>query len=136
MTDAKLPKTVVPEAMRDLLTTDVLGHLATVRKDGSLAPAIVWVDFDGEHVLISSPVGALKGANVRANPNVALSVVDHQNQFRYLQIRGRVTEIRPDTNLETIDRTSRRYRGHDYADRDGAREVFVITIDNVGQARW
>ena len=136
MPDPKPLKNVVPEAMRDLLTTDVLGHLATVRKDGSLAPAIVWVDFDGEHVLISSPVGALKGANVRANPNVALSVVDHQNQFRYLQIRGRVTEIRPDTNLETIDRTSRRYRGHDYADRVGAREVFVITIDNVGQARW
>ena len=136
MAEPKLPKTVVPESMRDLLTTDVLGHLATVRRDGSLAPAIVWVDFDGEHVLVSSPLGAKKGENVRGNPNVALSVVDHQNAFRYLQIRGRVTEIRPDTNLETIDRTSRRYRGHDYADREGQREVFVITIDNVGQARW
>jgi PPOX class probable F420-dependent enzyme len=126
----------VPEGMRDLLTTDVLGHLATIRPDGSLAPAIVWVDLDGERILVSSPLGAVKGRNVRANPNVALSVVDHRDPFRYLLIRGRVTEIRPDERLAVIDRMSRRYRGHDYADREGEREVFVITPDNVATARW
>ncbi len=126
--------TTVPETLRDLLTTDVLAHMTTKRPDGGLAPAIVWVDFDGEHVLVSTPIGARKAANVRHDPNVALSVVDHANPWRYLQIRGRVTDIRPDTNLETIDRLSRRYVGGDYRDRSREREVLVITIDNVRAA--
>ena len=134
MPDTRRPRTVVPETLRDLLTTDVLGHLTTKRADGSLAPSIVWVDFDGEHVLVSSPLGARKGRNVRADPHVALSVVDHQDPFRYLQVRGRVTAIRPDADLECIDRMSRRYRGTDYRDRRGEREVFEITIDHVRAA--
>jgi PPOX class probable F420-dependent enzyme len=123
--------TEIPAELTDLLTTDVLGHLVTVRPDRSLAPAIVWVDFDGAHVLFDSPIGSRKGANVRANPQVALSVVDHGNQFRFLQIRGRVTDIRPDEGLAEIDRMSQRYNGHPYTWRDRPREIFEITIDNV-----
>jgi len=123
--------TEIPAELTDLLTTDVLGHLTTVRPDGGLAPAIVWVDFDGTHVIVDSPVGARKGANVRANPQVALSLVDHQNPFRYLQLRGRVTAIHPDDGLVQIDRMSQRYRGGPYPWREQPREIFEITVDHV-----
>jgi len=121
----------VPETLADLLTTDVLGHLVTVRADDSLAPAIVWVDFDGEHVLFNSPIGSRKGRNVRANPSVAISVLDHRNPWRYLAIRGRVTGIRPDEELAHIDRMSRRYVGSEYRWRGRPREIFEVTIDHV-----
>ncbi|HSL98056.1 MAG TPA: TIGR03618 family F420-dependent PPOX class oxidoreductase [Candidatus Deferrimicrobiaceae bacterium] len=121
----------VPDALVDLVTTDVLGHVVTLRPDGALAPAIVWVDHDGEHVLFNSPVGSRKGRNVRANPQVAVSVVDHRNPFRYLAIRGRVTSIRPDDGLEHIDRMSQRYTGRPYGWRGRPREIFEVTIDHV-----
>jgi PPOX class probable F420-dependent enzyme len=121
----------ISDELVDLVTSDVLGHLVTVRADGALAPAIVWVDFDGEQLLFSSPVGSRKGRNVRANPNVAVSVVDHRNPWRYLAMRGRVTGIRPDEGLELIDRLSQRYTGHPYGWRSRAREIFEVALDHV-----
>jgi PPOX class probable F420-dependent enzyme len=123
--------TAIPAELADLLTTDVVGHLATIRPDGALAPAVVWVDYVDGRVLVDSPIGSRKGANIRANPQVALSVVDHHNPFRFLQIRGRVTDIRPDEGLAEIDRMSQRYNGHPYTWRDRPREIFGITIDHV-----
>jgi PPOX class probable F420-dependent enzyme len=122
----------VPDALVDLVTTDVLGHLVTVRADGALAPAIVWVDYDGERLLFNSPVGSRKGRNLRSNPHVAVSVVDHRNPFRYLAMRGRLTGIRPDEGLEHIDRLAGRYTGRPYSWRSRPREIFEISLDHVG----
>ena len=121
----------IPPSHVDLLTTGIVGHIATIRPDGALAPSIVWIDFDGEHILTSSPIDSAKSRHVRANPNVAMSVVDPRNVWRYLQIRGRVTGIRPDEGLAFIDEMSRRYTGRDYEARDEVREVFEITVDHV-----
>ena len=123
--------TTVPDELLDLVTTNVLGHVSSIGLDGSIYSHIVWIDWDGQRLLISSPVGSVQGRNWRANPQVGLTVVDKTNQFRYIQAAGRVTEIRPDTGLAVIDRLSRRHRGQDYPNRTGAREVFVITLDRV-----
>ena len=121
----------IPPSHVDLLTTGIVGHLTTIRPDGALAPSIVWIDFDGEHILTSSPIDSAKSRHVRAHPNVALSVVDPTNVWRYLQVRGHVSAIRPDDGLVFIDAMARRYLGHDYSDRDELREVFEITVDHV-----
>jgi len=121
----------IPPTLLDLLTTDHIGHLATLRPDGALAPSMTWIDWDGEHILTSSPVGSHKGRHTRKNAPIALSVVDHHNVFRYLQIRGHVSAIRPDVDLAFIDRMAMRYLGHAYDDRDEIREIFEITVDHV-----
>lgn len=124
----------IPASLRDLLTTDVLASIATVRPDGAPAIAHVWVDHVDGQVLTSAPLGSRKGRNVRFNDQVAVMVVDRTNPWRYLQMRGRVVEIRPDVDLAFIDRMSLRYRGQPYADRVHEREVFVIDIDHVKAA--
>jgi hypothetical protein len=96
-----------------------------------MAQYLMWVDFDGEHVLTSSPVGSRKGAHWRRDPHVTLSVVDRSDDWRYLVIRGRVVDIRPDDGLEFIDRMSQRYTGQPYRMREYPREVFVIEPDHV-----
>ena len=121
----------VPDTLLDLLTTDHIGHVATLRPDGALAPSMVWIDWDGRHILTSSPIGSRKGQHARQSAPIALSVVDHRNPFRYLQIRGHVTGIRPDEGLAFIDRMSERYLGRPYDDRTEVREIFEITIDHV-----
>jgi PPOX class probable F420-dependent enzyme len=125
----------VPEDLAYLLTTDHIGHVASIRPDGTIATHLMWVDWDGEHVLTSSPVGSRKGSNWRANPHASVSVVDRDDDWRNVIVRGRVTEIRPDTDLEFIDRMSQRYTGAPYRRRDWQREVFVITPDHVTASR-
>ena len=124
----------VPDDLIDLLTTDRIGHVAANRADGSIAMYLMWVDWDGEHVLTSSPVGSRKGEHWRRDPSVTLSVVASNDQWRYLIIRGRVTDIRPDENLEFINRMSQRYTGGPYF-RNSPREVFVITPDYIRPSR-
>ena len=124
----------IPEDLLDLLTTNRIAHVAAKRPDGSIAMYLMWVDSDGEHVLTSSPVGSRKGEHWRRDPHVTLSVVDANDQWRYLIIRGRVTDIRPDENLEFINRMSQRYTGRPYF-RTSPREIFVITPDFIRASR-
>lgn len=121
----------IPAELADLLTSNVLGHVSALRRDGSIAHYLMWVDWDGEHVLTSSMVGSRKAANWRRNPQVTVSVVDRSDDWRYLIIRGRVIETRPDEGLAFIDRMSQRYTGQPYRFRDRPREVFVIEPDHV-----
>jgi PPOX class probable F420-dependent enzyme len=128
------PRTI-PDDLADLLTTDHIGSVSSIRPDGAIATYLMWVDWDGEHVLTSSPVGSRKGENWRANANVSVAVVDHYDDWRYVIVRGRVTDIRPDTDLEFIDRMSTRYTGAAYRRRGIQREIFVITPDRISASR-
>lgn len=124
----------VPDELLDLVTTDHLAHVSSVGEQGWLFNHIMWIDWDGEHLLVNSPIGSFKGRNWRANPHAGISVVDAVNRFRYLQASGRVTEIRPDVGLAQIDRMSQRYNGTDHPDRGRERETFFITLDRVRAA--
>jgi hypothetical protein len=64
-----------------------------------------------------------------------LSAVDRTDPWRFLVIRGRVVEMRPDEGLAMIDRLSHRYVGTPYRRRDVEREIFVIEIDDVQSRR-
>jgi PPOX class probable F420-dependent enzyme len=125
----------IPDDLVGLLTTDHIGHVSLIRSDGSIVTQLMWIDWDGEHVLTSSPIGSRKGLHWRANPAVSVSVVGHDDDWRYVIVRGRVTEIRPDTDLEFIDRMSQRYTGSAYRRRDAQREIFVITPDHISASR-
>ena len=128
----------IPDDLTDLLTTDHIASVSSIRPSGEIATYLMWVDWDGEYVLSSSPVGSQKARNWRANPHVSVSVVDHYDDWRWIIVRGRVTDIRPDTDLEFIDRMSQRYTGAPYRRRGYEREVFVITPDRVSasQGGW
>ncbi|MGH2488682.1 MAG: pyridoxamine 5'-phosphate oxidase family protein [Candidatus Limnocylindria bacterium] len=125
----------IPSDLGDLLTSNVLGHVSAIRGDGTMAHYLMWVDWDGEHVLTSSMVGSRKEAHWRRNPNVTISAVDRSNDWRYLIIRGRVVETRPDEGLAFIDKMSMRYTGQSYRFRESPREIFVIEPDYVRASR-
>jgi PPOX class probable F420-dependent enzyme len=124
----------IPEDLVYLLTTDRLAHVAANRPDGSIALYLMWVDWEGDDVLISSSLGSRKGGHWRRDPHATLTVVDRDDPWRYLVIRGRVTDIRPDPDLAFIDRMSQRYTGQPYH-RRAPREIFTITPDHVRASR-
>jgi nitroimidazol reductase NimA-like FMN-containing flavoprotein (pyridoxamine 5'-phosphate oxidase superfamily) len=121
----------IPDDLLDLVTTNGLGHVSAIRKDGSIAHYLMWIDYDGEHLLTSSMVGSLKGAHWRRNPATTISVVDRSNDWRYVIARGRVVEFRPDEGLAFIDKMSMRYTGQPYRFRERPREIFVIELEHV-----
>jgi PPOX class probable F420-dependent enzyme len=121
---------VIPDELADLLRTNVLGHVTLTKADGSLVTHVMWIDYDGEHILTSSPIGSYKSRALRRRPQVAISVMDPSDPWRRLSISGHVSEIREDEGLAFINRMSHRYNGAPYP-RPGAREIFVITPDRV-----
>lgn len=120
----------IPEELANLLRTNVLAHVSLTEADGSLVTHVMWVDYDGEHILTSSPTASYKSRAFRQRPNVAVSLIDPTDPWRRLSISGRVTEIRDDEGLEFINKLSRRYVGAPYP-RTTPREIFVITPDKV-----
>src|SRR5262249_53524666 len=76
--------TAIPDNFRDLFQKKAFAHLATLMKDGTPQVTPVWCDFDGTHVIVNSAKGRTKDKNMRRNPNVALSVQDPDNPYRYV----------------------------------------------------
>ena len=100
----------VPEGYEHLLDRPLYGHLATARPDGSPQVTPMWFAWDGEVLRFTHTSKRQKYRNIEANPNVAMSIIDPDNPYRYLEVRGVVEEIVPDPTgafyLELNDRYS------------------------------
>ena len=97
----------IPESYRDLFTKKAFAHLATVGGDGAPQSTPVWVDYDGAHVRFNTARGRVKDRNLQRNPRIALSILDPENPYRYLQVRGRVvamTEAGADAHIDALAR--------------------------------
>ena len=103
----------IPEKYKDLFDKKSFAHLATVMPDGTPQVTPVWVDYDGSHVLVNSARGRRKDKNMERNPAVSLSIQDPDNPYRYLEVRGRVTEITEEGADEHIDKMAKKYMGLD-----------------------
>ena len=104
---------VIPEKYVDLFSKKAFANLATVNPDGTPQVTPVWVDYDGTHVLVNSARGRRKDKNMETNPAVAISILDPDNPYRYLEVRGRVAEITEDGADEHIDKRAKKYLGQD-----------------------
>jgi len=104
-------------------------HLATVMADGSPQVAAVWVDLEGDRVLVSTGETSLKARNTRRDARVGLSVVALANPYLDAQIRGRVVERRPDPDFAVMDRISRKYTGKPFPWRQDPANRVVLVIE-------
>jgi PPOX class probable F420-dependent enzyme len=101
----------IPDTHRDLLQGAYHGVLATMMADGTPQSSIVWVDYDGEFLLVNTTLERQKGRNMQANPKVALLVIDPQNSSRWIEVRGLAAAM-TETGAEAhADRLTRLYTG-------------------------
>jgi PPOX class probable F420-dependent enzyme len=112
----------------DLLGDDrkALAQLATVMSDGTPHVTPMWFDYDGSLIRVNSAKGRVKDRNMRRNPAVAVSIVDPDNAYRYVAVRGRVVEITEQGADAHIDRLAKKYLGQDRYPYRHAGEVRVI----------
>lgn len=87
---------LVPDSHRDLLERPLTAHLATIRPDGRPQVNPMWFDWDGEFLYFTNTTVRQKYRNVTANPQVAVSIADPDQPYRYLEVRGVVERIEPD----------------------------------------
>jgi PPOX class probable F420-dependent enzyme len=124
----------IPEKYRDLFTKRAFASLATLLPDGSPQVTPVWVDLDGDLVIVNTAKGRQKDKNVRRDPRVALAIIDPDNPYRYLEIRGRVAEITEDGADAHIDKMAKKYLGVDkypYRQPSETRVMFKIRPERV-----
>ena len=114
--------------VKKLLSGSNFAHLATLMPDGSPQTTPVWVDVDGNRILVNTAEGRTKPRNVRRDARVALSVVDQQNPYANASIRGRVVEITHEGADEHIDRLAKKYLGVDKYPYRSANEQRVILV--------
>lgn len=124
----------IPDSFHDLFQKKALAHLATLMSDGTPQVTPVWVDYDGQHMLVNSARGRVKDRNMEKRRKVALSIVDPDNPFRYLSIRGEVIEIIEEEEgaRDHINKLSQRYRGKPYPKIEGElRRIYKIAVKKV-----
>jgi PPOX class probable F420-dependent enzyme len=110
----------------DLFEKPTFAHLATLMPDGRPQVTPVWCDFDGTHIRINTAKGRQKDRNMRRDPRVSLSLMDPDNPYRYIEIRGRVAEITEDGADAHIDSLAKKYLGVDTYPYRGPNEVRVM----------
>ncbi len=81
--------------------------------DGSPQVTPVWFDFKDGHVRVNTAKGRVKARNLKKGAAVALAIIDPDNPYRYVQIRGRVTRVTEDGAAPHIDLLAKKYLGQD-----------------------
>ena len=125
----------LPDAVRELLQQPSPTVVTTLLPDGSPHATEVWVDVDGDQVLVNSVDTHRKVRNVRRDPRVALVVIDAADTSRHAALRGRVVEVTTDGAREHIEELSKRYTGEPYpwyGGRDQTRVILRIDVDWTG----
>ncbi|MEV0900432.1 PPOX class F420-dependent oxidoreductase [Actinoplanes sp. NPDC049802] len=100
---------VIPDDLRDLLERPLFADLATVREDGTPQNNPMWYAWDGEFIRFTHTNFRRKFKNITANPAVAISIIDPENPYRYIEIRGVVDRIEPDPTGAFFVELAKRY---------------------------
>jgi anthraniloyl-CoA monooxygenase len=99
----------IPDQFVELFKKRAFGHLATLMADGTPHVTPVWVDYDGQYVIVNSAKGRLKDIAMSKRPQVAIEIADPDNPNRYVLIRGDVVEITEEGADEHLDTLAQRY---------------------------
>jgi len=108
-----MSQAAIPNSHLDLFKKKAFANLATLMPNGQPQVTPVWVDYDGRNVLINTAEGRQKDKNLMRDGRVALAIMDPENPYRYLEIRGRVVERTREGADQHIDSMARKYLGQD-----------------------
>lgn len=101
------------EDAREFLKKKTFAHVATLNGDGSPQVSPVWVDCEGDQILINTARGREKPENVGRDPRVSLSMTNPDNPYDHMLVQGKVAEITEDGADEHIDKMAQKYLGED-----------------------
>ncbi len=102
----------IPVGFEDLLERPIVVTLVTLMPDNQPQATPVWFNYKDQHIWINSARDRQKDRNMQSRPQVTILMIDPDNPYRYLEIRGKVVEITEENALEHIVDLCERYLGH------------------------
>src|SRR5271156_1541479 len=105
---------VIPEKYHDLLTgKKAFASIATVLSDGSPQVTPVWFDYHNGRIRVNTEKKRVKARTLKMGAPVALAILDPDNPYRYLQVRGKVVSVTENGADAHIDSLAKKYLGQD-----------------------
>jgi PPOX class probable F420-dependent enzyme len=107
--------TTIPDKYLDLLDQNkkAFAHLATLMADGTPQVTPVWFDYTGGKIRVNTARGRVKDKNMKVGAPIAIAIMDPDNAYRYVQIRGRVVAETENAAHAHIDSLAKKYLGQD-----------------------
>ncbi len=127
-----MPALPIPSDYLDLLENPTVAHLATVDEQGRPQANPVWFLWDGENITMSMQANTIKYRNLRANPAMALSMIDPADPHRYLEIRGEAVDWELYLTLDYVNELAMKYTGTTFDDSTAGEERYKVTF----KPRW
>ena len=104
----------IPDKYLDLLQQKkAFANLATLMPDGSPQVTPVWFDYKDGVIRVNTAKGRVNARNMKEGAPVALAIMDPDNPYRYVQVRGRVKRVAEQNADAHIDTLAKKYLGKD-----------------------
>lgn len=113
------------EASRAIFDKRVLAHVASLDPDGAPNVTPVWVELDGDDIVINTALGRAKARNLATDSRVAISLTDPDSPETVIAVRGTVVVFTTDGADEVIDRLAKKYTGVERFERSREGEIRV-----------
>ncbi|HST47247.1 PPOX class F420-dependent oxidoreductase [Jatrophihabitans sp.] len=117
--------TELPDLAKKLLDAANYVVVATSNTDGSPQTSVLWATYDGDELLLSTIQGRKKETNWLKDPRTSVLILDRDNPFRYVEVRGTVS-MSTEGGPELIERLSQAYTGASYTGDEGTDNVRVV----------
>ena len=113
----------------ELLKAKNFCQVSTLRKDGSIHSAPVWVDVQDGLVVLNSAEGRVWPSNLERDPRTTLTIQNMENPYEYVEIRGQVAERTHEGADEHIDLLAKKYLDlDDYPYRQPGEQRVIIKV--------
>jgi PPOX class probable F420-dependent enzyme len=103
----------IPDSHKRLFVEPVVANLATIMPDGRPQVNPVWCDYDGTYVRVNAAQERQKSRNLSKRGFATVLLIDPQNPFFWVEVRGRVAEITTEGADAHIDSLAKKYLGQD-----------------------
>lgn len=109
-----MPRSTFTDPVRELLAGRNFCHVATLNENGSIHATLVWVDVDGDTIVLNSARGRRWPTNVERTGRASLLVANAEDQYEYVWIDAALEEATDADGLDVINALSEKYEGRPY----------------------
>jgi PPOX class probable F420-dependent enzyme len=124
--------TVIPATYGRLLEEPFYGALGTIRPDNTVQVSPMWFKREGDTIRFTHTTKRAKFRNLQHNPSMSLAVFDPENEYTYLEVRGKLIEVIPDPTGAFYVVLGKRYGNaeQEAPDDSADRVILVMSIEH------
>lgn len=99
----------------ELAQARTIAAVTTLLPDGRPMTQPHWIDTDGKHLVLNTEVHRRKFRNIERDSRVTVMIVDPDNPYAYVEVRGRVVDTVTGPEARShVDELAQKYTGADY----------------------